>query len=124
MKRPNPLPPDQMTPAERRAELCGLLALGLVRLRMRERAKYLTILENVAYTIRPTNAVMQLQLTGETHEQARSHPRAPGRAQDHADARPEDNSGATCSTASRRRSTAATLKAAWPTASRNWPMAG
>ena len=29
MKRPNPLPPAQMTPAERRAELCGLLALGL-----------------------------------------------------------------------------------------------
>lgn len=37
MKRPNPLPADQMTPAERRAELCGLLALGLVRLRMRMR---------------------------------------------------------------------------------------
>ncbi|ROT94387.1 hypothetical protein EAT49_20355 [Histidinibacterium lentulum] len=36
MKRPNPLPPDQMTAAERRAELCGLLALGLLRLRMRE----------------------------------------------------------------------------------------
>ncbi|RSK32025.1 hypothetical protein EJA01_12330 [Rhodovulum iodosum] len=36
MKRPNPLPPDRMTAAERRAELCGLLALGLVRLRMRE----------------------------------------------------------------------------------------
>ena len=36
MKRPNPLPPGQMTPAERRAELCGLLALGLVRLRLRE----------------------------------------------------------------------------------------
>jgi hypothetical protein len=36
MKRPNPLPPDQMTPAERRAELCGLLALGPVRLRIRE----------------------------------------------------------------------------------------
>ena len=30
MKRPNPLPPSQMTPAERRAEFCGLLALGLV----------------------------------------------------------------------------------------------
>ena len=29
---PNPLPPDRLTPAERRAELCGLLALGLVRL--------------------------------------------------------------------------------------------
>jgi len=31
------------------------------------RAKYLTILEKVTYTIRPTNAVMQLQLTGEMH---------------------------------------------------------
>jgi hypothetical protein len=31
-------------------------------------AMYVTILENVAYTIRPTNAVMQLQLTGEMHE--------------------------------------------------------
>lgn len=39
MKRPNPLPPDLMTPTERRAELCGLLALGLVRLRMREMGK-------------------------------------------------------------------------------------
>jgi hypothetical protein len=52
-------------------------------------ANTLTILEKFAYTIRPTNAVMQLQLAGEMHEQARSHPRAPGRAQDHADARPE-----------------------------------
>ena len=39
MKRPNPLPPDQMTPAERRAELCALLALGLVRLLQRERGE-------------------------------------------------------------------------------------
>ncbi len=36
MKRPNPLPPDQMTAAERRTELCALLALGLVRLLQRE----------------------------------------------------------------------------------------
>lgn len=35
MKRPNPLPPELMTPAERRTELCGLLALGLLRLQMR-----------------------------------------------------------------------------------------
>jgi hypothetical protein len=35
MKRPNPLPPELMTPAERRAELCAILALGLVRLRAR-----------------------------------------------------------------------------------------
>lgn len=39
MKRPNPLPPGKMTAAERRAELCGLLALGLVRLRMREKGE-------------------------------------------------------------------------------------
>ncbi|TFL19449.1 hypothetical protein DR046_02765 [Jannaschia formosa] len=31
----NPLPPAAMTPQERRAELCRLLALGLIRLRMR-----------------------------------------------------------------------------------------
>ena len=36
MKRPNPLPPDRITPAERHAELCNLLALGLVRSRMRD----------------------------------------------------------------------------------------
>ncbi len=33
---PNPLHPDKMTPADRRAELCTLLARGLIRLRMRE----------------------------------------------------------------------------------------
>ncbi|GHC67327.1 hypothetical protein GCM10007315_35450 [Gemmobacter tilapiae] len=36
MKRPNPLHPELMSPAERRAELCRLLALGLVRLQMRD----------------------------------------------------------------------------------------
>lgn len=35
MQRPNPLSPSLMTPAERRADLCRLLALGLVRLRLR-----------------------------------------------------------------------------------------
>ncbi|PIE09394.1 MAG: hypothetical protein CSA70_12405 [Rhodobacterales bacterium] len=39
MKRPNPLSPNLMSPTERRAELCGLLALGLVRLRMRDRTE-------------------------------------------------------------------------------------
>jgi hypothetical protein len=39
MKRPNALRPDQLTPAARRAELCGLLALGLIRLRMRGRGE-------------------------------------------------------------------------------------
>ncbi|PQO24011.1 hypothetical protein C2I36_05290 [Rhodobacteraceae bacterium WD3A24] len=36
---PNALPPEHMTPAERRAELCGLLAIGLVRLRYRGNAQ-------------------------------------------------------------------------------------
>jgi hypothetical protein len=35
MKRPNPLSPAMMSAAERRKELCSLLALGLVRLRQR-----------------------------------------------------------------------------------------
>lgn len=35
-KRPNPLSPFLMTPSERRAELCRILALGLIRLRMRQ----------------------------------------------------------------------------------------
>lgn len=35
MKRPNALHPDHMTPAERRAELCSLLALALVRLKLK-----------------------------------------------------------------------------------------
>lgn len=40
MKRPNPLPPDHMTAAERRSELCGLLALGLVRVKQREHCEH------------------------------------------------------------------------------------
>jgi len=33
-KCPNPLSPHLMSPAERRAVLCRILALGLIRLRM------------------------------------------------------------------------------------------
>lgn len=36
MKRPNPLSPVHMSPAERRAELCRIMALGLIRLRIRQ----------------------------------------------------------------------------------------
>ncbi len=39
MNRPNTQPPDQMSPTERRAELCTLLARGLIRLRMRENSE-------------------------------------------------------------------------------------
>lgn len=33
----NPISPNLLTPKERRAELCRLLAIGLVRLHLRER---------------------------------------------------------------------------------------
>ena len=59
MKRPNPLPPDQMTAAERRAEMCGLLALGLLRLRLRNSGQTSAPAESFAYTSCPTGAVMR-----------------------------------------------------------------
>ncbi|MBL6425917.1 MAG: hypothetical protein HOY44_00165 [Maritimibacter sp.] len=34
MKRPNPINANLLSPAERRTELCDLLALGLVRLQL------------------------------------------------------------------------------------------
>lgn len=46
----------------------------------------LTPLEKVLYTLRPTNAVMQLHLTGDLHDQTWPHPRAPYRAENHLDA--------------------------------------
>jgi len=33
---PNAFPPDRLSASERRIELCGLLALGLVRLQQRD----------------------------------------------------------------------------------------
>jgi len=41
LRRPNPLPPDMLSPAERRAELCRLLAAGLIRLRVRESGQHI-----------------------------------------------------------------------------------
>ena len=38
MKRPNPIAASQLTAMERRAELCGILALGVIRLQMRTSA--------------------------------------------------------------------------------------
>lgn len=35
-RAPNPLPPDRMTAAERRREVCAILARGVVRLRQRD----------------------------------------------------------------------------------------
>ena len=37
--RPNTLPPDQMSPSERRRDLCALLARGLIRMKLRDQAE-------------------------------------------------------------------------------------
>ena len=34
-RAPNPLPPDRMSAAERRREVCAILARGVIRLRQR-----------------------------------------------------------------------------------------
>ncbi len=39
MKRPNPLHPDLMTPAERIADICKILARGLIRLKARQSSR-------------------------------------------------------------------------------------
>jgi hypothetical protein len=39
MKRPNPLPPDRMTPTAHLAELADILALGILRLRARRKPR-------------------------------------------------------------------------------------
>ena len=70
MNRSNPLPSHLMTPSERRAAVCNLLALGLIRLHMRQQDNYLTTLEKVRYTNCPTNAVMQLHPNGDPHDDA------------------------------------------------------
>jgi len=36
MRRPNPLDPRHLTPQDRRAELCAILAFGLLRLRLHQ----------------------------------------------------------------------------------------
>ena len=69
-KQPNPLPPHLMTPLERRTALCNLLALGLIRLHMPGRDNYLAALEKVRYKSRTSRAHMQLQPTGEPHDDA------------------------------------------------------
>ena len=58
MKIPNPIHPDHLSPKERLAEVCRLLARGLVRLRARNGALSAPT-ETFAYTNRPADAVMR-----------------------------------------------------------------
>ncbi len=66
----NPLPPATMTPRERRTELCALLALGLMRLRMREQGQHIERTETFRYTTHSTRAVVQVQPNGGPNEYA------------------------------------------------------
>jgi hypothetical protein len=70
MQRPNSLSPEKMSPAERRAELCSLLALGLVRLLQRDQGQPSEKMEKFSYTIGSTGAFMQPRLTGGLHDDA------------------------------------------------------
>ena len=74
-----------MSTTERRAEICELLALGLIRLRARQSSKYPGYREIVRYTSRPGRAVMRNVHDGELHD--RPDPRPPGRAEDDGAAR-------------------------------------
>jgi hypothetical protein len=64
MYMPNPIHSDLLSPRERLAEVCRLLTLGLVRLRVRNSGQTSAPAESFAYTIRPTDAVMRTP----THE--------------------------------------------------------
>jgi hypothetical protein len=59
MTGPNPIHPDHLTPKERLAEVCRLLALGVVRLHLRNSGQTSAASESFAYTNRPTDAVMR-----------------------------------------------------------------
>ena len=59
MHIPNPIHPDHLSPKERLAEVCRLLALGLVRLRRRNSGQTSAPAESFAYTNRPAGAVMR-----------------------------------------------------------------
>ena len=59
MHIPNPIHPDHLTPKERLAEVCRLLALGLVRLRTRNSGQTSAPAESFAYTNCSSDAVMR-----------------------------------------------------------------
>ena len=65
MQIPNPIHPDHLTPKERLAETCAILARGVVRLRLRNSGQHPATGESFAYTNRPTDAVMRTP----THEE-------------------------------------------------------
>ncbi len=71
MKRPNPLPPDQMTAASVAPNCAPCSLSGWSGCCSASEANLLTELEKFAYTIRPTDAVMHPEPNGDrmtTHD--------------------------------------------------------
>lgn len=69
MKRPNPLHPDQMTPAARRAELYALLGAGLVRLHERKRLQISDEDGEIPLHFTPEQSGSAGATTGEPHNE-------------------------------------------------------
>ena len=65
MQSPNPIHPNLLSPKERLAEACAILARGVVRLRLRNSGQSSAPPETFAYTKRPADAVMRTP----THEE-------------------------------------------------------
>ena len=65
MHIPNPIHPDHLSPKERLAEACAILARGVVRLRMRNSGQTSAPTETFAYNNPPADAVMRTP----THEE-------------------------------------------------------
>ena len=86
MSGPNPLSSTLMSPQERRTELCKILARGVLRLKLRDAAQVSEDLGESSLHFPPDQSGHAND--GEPHD--RPDPRAPGRAEDHADARAEE----------------------------------
>jgi hypothetical protein len=57
MKQPNPLPASAMTPLQRRAELCAILARGVLRMRLRDASQIADHAGESSLHIRPDESV-------------------------------------------------------------------
>lgn len=66
MPGPNPLSPALMSPAERRAALCAILALGLLRLKVRNAGQIAENTGDSSLHIRPEQSVCRNATDGET----------------------------------------------------------
>lgn len=68
----NAVPPNSMTPAERRAELCSLLAAGFLRLQLRNRGvqETLSTKSNMATTLSSRTERHFPNKPGETNDSA------------------------------------------------------